>query len=120
LFSRFCSAETVIQQLHYLTAVDDFPNVTLGVVPNTIDIPSALLNSFIVIDKNIVWIETTAGMLTLADERDIKSHLEIFERFLSCSKKGREAKDFIRDCALVRSHNEDVRGLPGILHQRDS
>ena len=98
LLSRFCPVEVVLQQLRFLSVLRELPNIKLAVLPSTAALPKIPLNSFIVFDSSMVWIETSGGMLTLTDDRDIRLHQESFESYLGESLTREGARSFILGC----------------------
>ncbi|MFD4911406.1 helix-turn-helix domain-containing protein [Kitasatospora purpeofusca] len=77
-------ASAMAMQLDRLVSVSRLPNVRFGVIPLRGIMPAAPMDTFTVYDASLVTVETTSGILTLRDQKDVAMHLEAFaamERF---------------------------------------
>jgi len=68
-------------QLGRLASLSELPNIRLGIIPLTAQVPDGPLNTFTVYDERIATAETFGGVIMMRDPRDVAYHLELFAFF---------------------------------------
>ncbi|MFC9293118.1 helix-turn-helix domain-containing protein [Streptomyces sp. NPDC057011] len=86
-------------QIDHLTSLTHLPNVRFGVLPLTVPIGPAPLNTFTVYDDRLATVELSTGVMVFRDPRDVMSHLEEFSHLEARALFGDDARAFLRACA---------------------
>ncbi|MEU1034565.1 helix-turn-helix transcriptional regulator [Streptomyces mirabilis] len=80
------------EQMDRISALTYLPNVRIGIIPLGVPSPRAPLNTFTVYDASLATIETSAGLLVLRDDRDIRSYLAEFAGYEEVALYGEDAR----------------------------
>ncbi len=86
-------------QLAWVSAVSEWPNVRLGVVPWRVALPRAPLHGFTIFDDDAVWVETFTAELTLTQPADVAAYAEVFAAFEETAVYGDEAREVVAGAA---------------------
>lgn len=94
-------------QCAHMAKVNRKPNINLGVIPQTAEVPGIPMNIFVVYDDRLVTVELFSGEVALRDPRDITQHLNLFDPFWSCALTGDAATAFLIEAAegFMRERN---------------
>ncbi|RJQ71521.1 XRE family transcriptional regulator [Pseudonocardiaceae bacterium YIM PH 21723] len=99
--------DVMAEQCRHLAAMSEWENVTIGIIPNRVQIPVVPLNTFIVYDERLVLVEIFSGEVVLRDPQDISYHLNLFDAFLERALVGKDAIAFLKSVAhaFMREHD---------------
>jgi transcriptional regulator with XRE-family HTH domain len=76
------------EQMDRLRSLSYLPNVRIGLIPMGTPTPKTPMNTFTIYDTSLATIETSAGLLVLRDDRDIRSYREEFSGYEGSSLFG--------------------------------
>jgi transcriptional regulator with XRE-family HTH domain len=96
---RLASTPVMIEQLQHMAELAERPNIELTILPTSVQLGDAPLNSFVVYDDRLVMIELFSGGVALRDPQEISYHLNLFEYFNDRAVSGVEAQQFIEAVA---------------------
>lgn len=89
------SPALMLAQLDRLLQVATLPQVTVGVVPWSVQAPAFPLHGFTVYDGAVSVVESLTGDLTLTEPGELSAHREIFEVFAAVAVYGEELRDLL-------------------------
>lgn len=92
---RMLDAAGMTEQLEHLAALATRPNITVEVIPFSVEVPVGPLNMFSIYDDRLAAIEDKTGLLVLRDPTDVRYYTELFEFFRSYALRDDEARDFV-------------------------
>ena len=92
------SGTTLRGQLVHLAELATLPGHTFGVVPFTVACPT-MPSGFALYDRDLVRVETTAGVLQLTDPDAVTRHSRWLDQLVDVALTGSEAADFCRRVA---------------------
>jgi transcriptional regulator with XRE-family HTH domain len=87
-----CPPAVMALQVDRLLSLSRLPNVQIGVLPLSAQIPRGPMNTFTIYDDHLVTAETFSGAIIMRDPRDIAFHLQLFGLFKSCAVFGDDAR----------------------------
>lgn len=93
---RQADADVMRRQTEHMVEVANYPNVELGVLPQSVEVRQPPMNIFVVYDERLVTVELFSGEVVLRDPRDIRYHLDLFEFFRQHALTGDAARDYLR------------------------
>lgn len=96
---RLVDAAGMAEQMEYLAAAGERPNVSVEVIPFDATVPAGPLNMFVIYDDRLVAIEVKSGMLMLRDPVDIARYSELFDFYRRHALRGGAARDFVLSVA---------------------
>ncbi|WP_399090516.1 helix-turn-helix domain-containing protein [Streptomyces sp. BBFR2] len=104
---RRAASDVMAAQCAHMAKVNEKPNVHLGVIPQSAEVPGTPMNIFVIYDDRLVTVELFSGEVVLRDPRDISQHLSLFDLFWSHSRTGDAATEFLTDTAqgFMRQRN---------------
>lgn len=104
---RRATSEVMAAQCAHLAKVNEKPNVHLGVIPQSVEVPGTPMNIFVVYDDRLVTVELFSGEVVLRDPRDISQHLSLFDLFWSHAITGDAVTAFLAEAAqgFMRQRN---------------
>lgn len=91
---RLGPVDVLIGQLDRLVASVSVPNVRLGIVPFTAELPVPPIHGFHLLDRAVI-VETLTSSLTLTDEVELAAYRDIFGQLAGAAVDGREAQAVI-------------------------
>jgi transcriptional regulator with XRE-family HTH domain len=97
LRTLLCPREAMRGQLDRLTVVSGLPNVRLGVLPFSAQLPAAPLNGFWIFDDNLVTFETIAAEIHVRDPDEVALYAVVFEQLDEISVYGDDARKLITE-----------------------
>ncbi|MEW2297685.1 helix-turn-helix transcriptional regulator [Streptomyces sp. NPDC006743] len=95
------SSLALAEQIDRLSSLTYLPNVHIGLIPMGTATPKTPLNTFTVYDASLATIETSAGLLVLRDERDVRSYLEEFSGYEGCALFEEEARAKLAEWSAI-------------------
>ncbi|RDG38675.1 XRE family transcriptional regulator [Streptomyces corynorhini] len=104
---RRASVKTMAAQCAHMAEVNGKPNVSLGIIPQTAQVPATPMNIFVTYDDRLVTVELFSGEVVLRDPRDVTQHLNLFDLFWSYALKGEDASVFLEDAAAEFMRQRD-------------
>ncbi|MFC7308473.1 helix-turn-helix domain-containing protein [Streptomyces monticola] len=104
---RRAAPEVMAAQCAHMAKVNGKPNVQLGIIPQTAEVPGIPMNIFVVYDDRLVTVELFSGEVVLRDPRDITQHLNLFDLFWTHALTGDAATAFLTETAegFMRQRN---------------
>ncbi len=96
---RMLDAAGMAEQMETLVADAQRPNVTVEVLPVSIEVPTGPLNMFSIYDDRLAAIEDKSGLLALRDPTDVRFCTELFEFYRGYALRGVQAREFILSVA---------------------
>jgi transcriptional regulator with XRE-family HTH domain len=96
---HLAEAAVMREQLRHMADVAAWSNIDLAILTNSVPMPEAPLNLFVVYDERLVTVELFSGEVVLRDPRDVAYHLELFELFQSHALREGDAVQFLRAIA---------------------
>lgn len=118
---RLLDAAGMAEQMQHLAAIAGRPNVTVEVIPFSVEVPVGPLNMFSLYDDRLAAIEDCTGMLMLRDPTDVRYYTELFELYRRYALRGEAAREFVlavaedfrRDSVGPRMHSGPEGGGGG-------
>ncbi|MFF9481228.1 helix-turn-helix domain-containing protein [Streptomyces sp. NPDC014733] len=104
---RRAAPEVMAAQCAHMAKVNEKPNVRLGVIPQSAEIPGTPMNIFVIYDDRLVTVELFSGEVVLRDPRDISQHLPLFDLFWSHSLTGDAVTEFFTETAQSFRHQRN-------------
>jgi transcriptional regulator with XRE-family HTH domain len=95
LRNRLCPTEVMRAQLDRLAMASGLPNLKLGILPFSAQLPIAPLNGFWIFDDNLVTCETIAAEIHIRDPDEVALYRSAFDRFDNVSAYGEDARKII-------------------------
>ncbi|MFJ8152242.1 helix-turn-helix domain-containing protein [Streptomyces sp. NPDC094468] len=89
------------EQMDRLSSLSYLPNVRIGLIPIGTVTPKAPLNTFTIYDASLATVETSAGLLVLRDDRDVRSYLEEFSGYEGSALCGEDAREKLAEWAAI-------------------
>ncbi|MET7478775.1 Scr1 family TA system antitoxin-like transcriptional regulator [Streptomyces sp. NPDC005648] len=80
------------EQMDRISSLSYLPNVRIGLIPMGALTSKTPMNTITVYDTSLATIETSAGLLVLRDDRDIRGYLEEFSGYEESALFGEEAR----------------------------
>jgi transcriptional regulator with XRE-family HTH domain len=114
LRTRICSETAMKAQIDRIVTLASLENVTVGYIPATVELSVLPLNGFMLVDDEIVLVETMSAELTLRDTHDVELYTDAFERLSAVALDGTAAADALR--ALYSTPNSDSDIEQGTPH----
>ncbi|MGB3440431.1 MAG: helix-turn-helix transcriptional regulator [Actinophytocola sp.] len=96
---RLCGPSVMATQVDRLISLSKMPNVHIGVLPLSADIPDGAYRTFVTYDARLVTIELFTGQLVLRDPKDIAHYRALFDFFAAHAFWGDETRDFLAELA---------------------
>jgi transcriptional regulator with XRE-family HTH domain len=93
------SAMTLRGQLGHLAELATLPGHTFGVLPFSRPCPVETLSGFQLYDRELVVVETNAGVLELTDPDAVSRYVRWLDQLLDVALTGADAADFCRQVA---------------------
>jgi transcriptional regulator with XRE-family HTH domain len=76
---RYGSVPTMLAQLDRISSLATLPNVKIGIIPWSAEVPTVPLSGFDIYDDKLVTVETITAEITVHDANDIQLYLNTFE-----------------------------------------
>lgn len=95
LSNRFASIDVMVEQYEHLKDMSKRPNIRLGIVSRWTPLPFLLHSSFAIFDERLVTVDTSNGELVLRHRDDIREHSTLYEKALSVSALGADARQML-------------------------
>ncbi len=92
---RLCTDSVMAVQIDRLVSLSRLPNINIGIIPISADIPDGAYHSFVVYDAHLVTIELFTGQLVLRDPKDVDHYRDLFEFFASRALWEEDARKFL-------------------------
>jgi len=92
---RLCDSAGMAEQMDWLIAASRLPAVRLGIIPFTVELPTAPLHPFAVFDDGLVMVETFGSDYRVRDPATVGAYLRAFELFGAAAVYGEEARTFV-------------------------
>jgi hypothetical protein len=96
---QLCPPSVMAVQLDHLISISRLPNVHIGVLPLSAQIPDGPYHTFVVYDRRLVTIELFTGRLVLRDPRDIEHYRALFAFFGHSALWSDEARSVLTELA---------------------
>lgn len=96
---QLCPPSVMAVQLDHLISVSRLPNVHIGVLPLSVQVPDGPYHTFVVYDRRLVTIELFTGRLVLRDPRDIEHYRALFAFFGHRALWSNEARSVLSEQA---------------------
>lgn len=81
LRNRICSPADMLARIGSLREVNDQPNVTIAVIPDSADVELPPLHGFVLFDDDLVLIDLFNTGLTTRGHRDVAEYRQVFDTF---------------------------------------
>lgn len=104
---RRANAEVMAAQCRHMAEVSRKPQVHLGIVPQSVQVPAIPMNIFVIYDRRLVTVELFSGEIVLRDPQEVQYHHNLFDLFWSHAVTGEPLVAFLEDVAS------------GFMRQRD-
>jgi transcriptional regulator with XRE-family HTH domain len=95
LYTRFGGADTMTAQLDRLLTAASLPNVSLGIVPRTVDREVIGTAGFWIFDDKLVKLETPTASIEVSQPQEIALYVRMFETLRKPAVYGHGARDLI-------------------------
>ena len=95
LHTRFGDAETMAGQLDRLLSVMALPNISLGIVPTTVEREVIGSAGFWMFDDKLVKLETPTASIEVSQPQEIALYSRMFDQLRQPALYGREARSLI-------------------------
>ncbi|MGW7687128.1 helix-turn-helix domain-containing protein [Kribbella sp. NPDC054772] len=95
LYTRFGGTDTMIGQLDRLLTAASLPNVSIGIVPRTVDREVIGTAGFWIFDDKLVKLETPTAGIEVSQPQEIALYVRMFETLRKPAVYGRDARDLI-------------------------
>ena len=96
---RLCPPSIMALQLDRVISLSHLPNVRIGVLPLSVDVPDGAYQTFVIYDNKLVTVELFSGQISLRDPKDIDFYLGIFDLFASRAVYDDEARKYLGNWA---------------------
>ncbi|WP_343034738.1 Scr1 family TA system antitoxin-like transcriptional regulator [Fodinicola acaciae] len=96
---RLCDPSIMAAQLDHLTEVSRLPNIRIGVIPLTRQVPHGAFDTFVPYDRRLVTIELFSGRVVLRDPKDIDHYRDLFDFFSEYAVWDNEARGLLETLA---------------------
>ena len=96
---RLCAPPVLAAQIDHLASVSRLPNIRIGVLPFSAEVPDGAYHTFVVYDRKLVTAELFTGQLVLRDPKDIDHYRELFDFFAARALWDDDARDLLADAA---------------------
>lgn len=80
---RLCPPSIMAMQLDRIVSVSRLPNVSVGILPLSAQIPDGAYHTFVIYDTKLVTLELFSGQISLRDPKDVDFYSGLFELFAS-------------------------------------
>jgi transcriptional regulator with XRE-family HTH domain len=101
LYARIGDTEMMAGQLGRLLTVSTWPQVSLGIIPRTIDRTMWASPGFWIYDDDRVLVETPTAQLTITQPREIQIYVRTFAELASMALLGPAARTMIADAVAA-------------------
>lgn len=100
LRQRYGSIPVMERQLDFLADISRRPNIEIGIMPFE-QAPSLIITSscWEAFDERLLLVETFSSDIPIRDEREIRSHIEMFDSNIDAAQRGDDARALINDAA---------------------
>lgn len=95
LYTRFGGTDTMIGQLDRLLTAASLPNVSIGIVPRTVDREVIGTAGFWIFDDKLVKLETPTAGIEVSQPQEIALYVRMFETLRRPAAYGHGARDLI-------------------------
>jgi transcriptional regulator with XRE-family HTH domain len=95
LYTRFGGSDTMIGQLDRLLTAASLPNVSIGIVPRTVDREVIGTAGFWIFDDKLVKLETPTASIEVSQPQEIALYARMFDTLRKPAVYGREARAII-------------------------
>ena len=95
LYTRFGGTDTMTGQLDRLLTAASLPNVSIGIVPRTVDREVIGTAGFWIFDDKLVKLETPTAGIEVSQPQEIALYVRMFETLRKPAVYGRDARDLI-------------------------
>ncbi|MGW6279982.1 helix-turn-helix domain-containing protein [Kribbella sp. NPDC055071] len=95
LHTRFGGSATMAGQLDRLLTAMTMPNISLGIVPRTVDREVIGTAGFWIFDDSLVKLETPTASIEVSQPQEVGLHARMFETLRKPAVYGREARSLI-------------------------
>lgn len=95
LYTRFGGTGTMVGQLDRLLTAASLPNVSIGIVPRTIDREAIGTAGFWIFDDKLVKLETPTAGIEVSQPQEIALYVRMFETLRTPAVYGPTARDLI-------------------------
>jgi transcriptional regulator with XRE-family HTH domain len=95
LYTRFGGADTMTGQLDRLLTAASLPNVSLGIVPRTVDREVIGTAGFWIFDDKLVKLETPTASIEVSQPQEIALYARMFDTLRKPAVYGHGARDLI-------------------------
>lgn len=95
LYTRFGGSDTMIGQLDRLLVAASLPNVSIGIVPRTVDREVIGTAGFWIFDDKLVKLETPTAGIEVTQPQEIALYVRMFETLRTPAVYGSAARDLI-------------------------
>ncbi|WP_241561754.1 MULTISPECIES: helix-turn-helix domain-containing protein [unclassified Streptomyces] len=96
---RRANAEVMAAQCRHMAEVARKPQVHIGIVPQSVQVPAIPMNIFVVYDRRLVTVELFSGEVVLRDPQDVQFHRNLFDLFWSYSVTGERLTALLEELA---------------------
>lgn len=96
---RRANAEVMAAQCRHMAEVARKPQVHIGIVPQSVQVPTIPMNIFVVYDRRLVTVELFSGEVVLRDPQDVQFHRNLFDLFWSYSVTGERLTALLEELA---------------------
>jgi transcriptional regulator with XRE-family HTH domain len=90
-----CPPMVLRAQLDRLLAVAGLPNIELGVIPASVQLPFPAMHGFWIYDDKLVLVDTVSAELVLKDRDDIDLYVQLFEGLWGVAVIGLDATGLV-------------------------
>ncbi|MFJ7422129.1 helix-turn-helix domain-containing protein [Streptomyces uncialis] len=96
---RRANAGVIAAQCRHMAELTRKPQVHIGMVLQSVQVPAIPMNIFVVYDRRLVTVELFSGEVVLRDPQDVQFHRNLFDLFWSYSVTGERLAALLEEFA---------------------